>query len=268
MSSYYNPYIGVPLVAWAVAQFAKFIIKAASGDFNWRYLYASGGMPSVHSAAICALAVTALAYGGFTSPIFGVAAVFAATVIYDSFGVRRASGDQAIAINAILDSLRNRRDLDQARLREVLGHRPSEVITGAGLGMVIAIAMTINLWDRKLVFLTGAPIAAERLGYLMIFGIGLFAATAFKLWFARQHFKVTKSLKQAKRFIAVSLFSVSGLGLFTSLLQYQTIERGQWRLWSLLIIGTAVALYGLTWYYWLRFIPGRYHQELAAKKRR
>ena len=45
-----TPYLYVPLIAWAIAQLLKFFIALVRGDADLRYLYASGGMPSVHSA--------------------------------------------------------------------------------------------------------------------------------------------------------------------------------------------------------------------------
>jgi len=56
-----NRYLVVPLVVWAVAQFLKFIIAAFRGRVDFRYLYGSGGMPSVHAAVVTALAITRLA---------------------------------------------------------------------------------------------------------------------------------------------------------------------------------------------------------------
>jgi len=53
----YNPYIVVPLATWAITQVAKFAIAAIKGRIDFRYLYASGGMPSVHSAVVSSLAV-------------------------------------------------------------------------------------------------------------------------------------------------------------------------------------------------------------------
>src|SRR5687768_7897092 len=106
--NWYNPYLFIPLVAWFVAQASKFLRAAINGDIDFRSFYTSGGMPSAHSASVLALAVTALVYAGWSSPIFGLSGFFAAVVIYDSFGVRRASGDQAIVINTILRNLSDR----------------------------------------------------------------------------------------------------------------------------------------------------------------
>jgi uncharacterized protein len=77
----YNPYIIIPFASWAVAQIAKFAIAAFKGKIDFRYLYASGGMPSVHSAVVCSLAVTALLVDGVGSHLFGFTLIFAAVVI-------------------------------------------------------------------------------------------------------------------------------------------------------------------------------------------
>ncbi len=97
----YNPYIVVPLATWAVSQVAKFAVAAFKGQVDFKYLYSSGGMPSVHSAVVCSLAMTALLVDGTSSHLFGFTLIFAAVVMYDSFGVRRSSGEQAAAINTM-----------------------------------------------------------------------------------------------------------------------------------------------------------------------
>lgn len=143
LEQWYNPYLFVPFVAWLVAQSIKFIRAALKGDVNLRYFFVSGDMPSAHSAAVCALAVTALVLNGFTSAIFGLSGFFAAVVIYDSFGVRRASGDQAVVINTILRNIdgKAKGKLSSVKVREVLGHKPEEVVVGAILGAVIALLL-------------------------------------------------------------------------------------------------------------------------------
>ncbi len=146
LEQWYNPYLFVPFVAWFVAQSIKFIRAAIRGDINLKYFFVSGDMPSAHSAAVCALAVTALVLNGFTSPIFGLSGFFAAVVIYDSFGVRRASGDQAVVINAILRNIdgKAKGKLSSVKVREVLGHKPEEVVVGAILGALIALLLNAS----------------------------------------------------------------------------------------------------------------------------
>jgi uncharacterized protein len=146
LADWYNPYLFVPFAAWLVAQSVKFIRGALKGDPSLRYFFVSGDMPSAHSAAVCALAVTALILNGFSSAIFGLSGFFAAVVIYDSFGVRRASGDQAVVINTILRNIdgKAKGKLSKVKVREVLGHKPSEVVVGALLGTVVALLLNAS----------------------------------------------------------------------------------------------------------------------------
>jgi acid phosphatase family membrane protein YuiD len=146
----FNPYLMVPLLVWAITQFMKFILAAFRGRLDFRYLYASGGMPSVHSAVVTSLATTAFLVDGPESPMFGLTVILAAIVMYDSFGVRRSSGEQAAAINLILDSL-NQDQITlmhpQHRLREILGHKPMEVTIGALMGLILAGLFNVNRLD-------------------------------------------------------------------------------------------------------------------------
>ncbi len=135
-------YLIVPFVTWAVAQAIKFFLALIRGDVDLRYLYASGGMPSVHSAVVTSLATWALIAGGPSNPLFGFAAVLAAIVMYDSFGVRRSAGEQAKTINKLIADLSKSGGLknadDYSQMREILGHKPLEVVIGSVLGFVIA----------------------------------------------------------------------------------------------------------------------------------
>jgi acid phosphatase family membrane protein YuiD len=100
-------------------------------------------MPSVHSAVVSSLATYALLQGGPTNPLFGVTAVFAAIVIYDSFGVRRSAGDNAKALNKLIAELAETGGVrDRAaygHLREILGHKPLESLSCVILGIVMGV---------------------------------------------------------------------------------------------------------------------------------
>jgi len=90
-----------PLVCAGTAWLTAQIIKVFTGVFKMRafsvtaLLFGNGGMPSSHSAAVCALAVScALAYGG-GSGYFAIAFLFAIIVMGDAAGVRAETGKQA-----------------------------------------------------------------------------------------------------------------------------------------------------------------------------
>ena len=112
---------------------------------------------------------------GFTSPEFALSLVFAAVVMYDAMGVRRAAGEQAKVLNKIVamtsDNIREmftpqkksdirnlfirrknmekdpeeerKREEGKALLKELLGHTPLEVLAGALLGIAVAMLMPV-----------------------------------------------------------------------------------------------------------------------------
>jgi uncharacterized protein len=266
MSSWYNPYLFIPFVAWFSSQVYKFLVRWAKGEVNWHLFYTSGGMPSAHSAAVCAVATTALVYEGLASPIFGLSGLFAAVVIYDSFGVRRASGDQAVALNAMLrdDAFKDSRELSTLKLREVLGHKPGEVVAGALLGVAVALLLTLDHWYSQQEWLRKAPTDNEQIIYMIVFasmvGLGLVARTLIN----KRRWRLTASVKALRQFLFWSLLTIGVLGLWLVLMQNQGIATGEWRLWVVGLLVAAAVLYGMSFIQWLRFIPYRYQQELGA----
>ena len=52
-----TPILLMAVAAWAAAQILKLVIASAyDRKFAWRYLSTGGGMPSSHSAMVCACA--------------------------------------------------------------------------------------------------------------------------------------------------------------------------------------------------------------------
>jgi hypothetical protein len=60
--------------------------------------------------------------------------------MYDAAGVRQSVGLQSVVLNRIILELKRKehRVKLEARLRELMGHTPFEVIVGAFLGIVLA----------------------------------------------------------------------------------------------------------------------------------
>lgn len=87
----------------------------------------SGGMPSSHSATVCALVTsTYMEYGSDSFP-FAIAMVLAIIVMYDAIGVRRETGIQAQLLNNIIRIFEDmgRDELTaQDKLKEFIGHTP------------------------------------------------------------------------------------------------------------------------------------------------
>src|SRR5205807_10524490 len=106
-----------------------------------------GGMPSSHSALVVSLTTIIGRLQGVQSPLFATALIFSTVVMYDATGVRRAAGQQAIILNRLLDDLFiAHRGIHQERLRELLGHTPIEVISGALLGIVVGFGLGQSWW--------------------------------------------------------------------------------------------------------------------------
>ena len=244
----YNPHLAVPFATWAIAQVIKFAWAASRGRLDFKYLYASGGMPSVHSAVVCSLATTALLLDGFQSPVFGFAALFAAIVMYDSFGVRRASGEQAAVLNMLVESLNRDRiklAVPGVRLREILGHKPLEVTVGAILGIFLGLLFNVSRLSQQINFLTAPPGRWEFRLYLAAFAILVVAGWVAKLWLVRRKPK-SAILRQLSRDIVLMTQVLGWVGLAASFSQYETISLFQWRIWSILSLSA-----GLIWLAWL-----------------
>jgi uncharacterized protein len=135
-----NPAIVAALLGWTAAQFIKFLtlfVKDRKIDFT--AFVSTGGMPSAHSASVCALAAAVGKLSGVQSPVFAVALLFAVIVMFDAQSVRRAAGEQAKILNQIIDELLTHHHLSQQKLAELLGHTRLEVFAGMGLGVVIGL---------------------------------------------------------------------------------------------------------------------------------
>jgi acid phosphatase family membrane protein YuiD len=135
-----NRVLLVATLACLIAQSAKLAIELARNrKFNFRILVETGGMPSAHSALVTALATGIGQTAGWNSTEFALATIFAVIVMYDAAGVRQAAGKQARILNQIVDEFfSDDHDLNEARLKELLGHTPFQVIVGALLGVCIA----------------------------------------------------------------------------------------------------------------------------------
>lgn len=134
-----------PLVCAGIAWFTAQILKVFTGVFKMRefsmtaLLFGNGGMPSSHSASVCALAVScALAYG-MSSGYFAIASLFAIIVMGDAAGVRAETGKQSKVLNRIMRDLFSAEHAGEVNqnLKELVGHTPLQVVMGALLGFAL-----------------------------------------------------------------------------------------------------------------------------------
>ena len=110
-------------------------------------MWGAGGMPSSHSATVCAMVVATGRYCGVNSAVFAVAAVLSIIVMYDAMGVRYENGEQAKLLNRMFTEWMDQESdalpflKNGKKLKEMVGHTPIEVLTGAVLGILIGFAM-------------------------------------------------------------------------------------------------------------------------------
>lgn len=135
------------VTAWFFAQFIKALIsilryrsKLPKRDLVLNLVWSTGGMPSSHSATVSALTTAVGFKVGFDSPLFMVSLFFSFMAIRDALGVRQATGNQARALNQIIADLNERWDSAHKPVKEVHGHKGSEVVVGCLLGIFLALA--------------------------------------------------------------------------------------------------------------------------------
>lgn len=135
------------LGGWIMASLVK-IARAArrTRQFDFTYLVATGGMPSSHSASVSGLALGIGYTHGFGSSICVLATAFAVITMFDAATVRRAAGEHAKVLNAILRDIKELKFNPQKRFKELLGHTRTEVFWGMVVGAVWATALCM-LWD-------------------------------------------------------------------------------------------------------------------------
>ncbi len=134
-------------MGWLVAQFLKTMIHLFfTKKFVAERLVGSGGMPSSHSATVCALCTATSYQYGPGSFEFAVCMIFALVVMYDAMGVRRETGIQAGLLNDIVKTFSEmgHDEFDATeKLKEFVGHTPLQVLVGAILGILIAIIVEV-----------------------------------------------------------------------------------------------------------------------------
>lgn len=144
-----NYILSVSLLSWLIAQICKTIINFIKvGKFDPERLIGAGGMPSAHSALVCSMFIATAKKMGINSPAFAFAFILAAIVMYDAMGVRRAAGEQAKVLNIMVSDWMNEDDDNSfpsniKKLKEKVGHTPFEVLSGALLGILIAVIIPV-----------------------------------------------------------------------------------------------------------------------------
>lgn len=139
----WNYILTVSILGWFTAQVLKTVINFfLMGRLQIERMWGDGGMPSAHSATVCAMVVATGRYAGVHSPIFAVASVMAIITMHDAMGVRWETGEQAKVLNSLIEewieiSKKNAPFLENMHLKEMVGHTPLQVVAGVLVGVAV-----------------------------------------------------------------------------------------------------------------------------------
>lgn len=138
-----NKPLVIAALSWVVAGVLKMIIDfVVNKRFSFRRIVGAGGMPSSHTSTVVALAISVAYYSGVESVSFAIALIFMIIVIHDAIGVRLETGKQAKVLNAMMFESDAFKDLDfEQKLKEYVGHTPSQAFVGAIVGILVSVIM-------------------------------------------------------------------------------------------------------------------------------
>ncbi|MBR5422139.1 MAG: divergent PAP2 family protein [Lachnospiraceae bacterium] len=145
---FHNPILMSAVSSWFIAQILKTLLHTiVNRGFVAERLIGTGGMPSSHSATVCSLATAVFLRCGPGSVDFALAGALAIIVMYDALGIRRQAGRHAQVLNEMMDTMERMEQVDwntlspDDRLKEFLGHTPSQVAAGLVIGILMAFVM-------------------------------------------------------------------------------------------------------------------------------
>ena len=134
---FYDTIILVPATTFLVSVVLKWIsVRITKGKWDVERALGSGGMPSVHSSVVVSLATAFALKYGVHNDLFAIVMGFTVIIIYDAINVRYEAGLHAKAINEKFGIAEG-----DKKLKESLGHLPSEAFAGSVLGMCVAIIL-------------------------------------------------------------------------------------------------------------------------------
>ena len=138
-----NKVLIVAAIAWLVAGILKVIIEViVLKKFDIKRIFGAGGMPSSHTATVVALVISTGYYAGFSNTSFAIAFILAIIVVHDAMGVRRETGIQAKVLNKMVFDSNVFDDINlEKRLKEYIGHTPSQVLIGGIVGLIVSLLL-------------------------------------------------------------------------------------------------------------------------------
>jgi uncharacterized protein len=145
---YLNKGVVIALSSIGIAQALKIPIHYIKEN-EWKpdLFFATGGMPSSHSAGVSSLSTYVALNRGLPTIDFALSVVFGLIVMYDAQGIRRQAGELTLKVNDLDELIEKIHKHDTVEyvekapepLKEVLGHKPGEVIVGAAIGVLLGI---------------------------------------------------------------------------------------------------------------------------------
>lgn len=140
----------VAILTISIAQLIKLPINyLINQEWTPSIVLSTGGMPSSHSAFVTSLMISMGIDQGISSPYFAIATVLALVVIHDAMGIRREAGKHATVLNEMAEDIEVlfkslttnevNKETYNKKLKELLGHEPSEAIAGVALGVLVTV---------------------------------------------------------------------------------------------------------------------------------
>ena len=155
----WNEILTVSILGWLTAQLIKTTISSLlAGKLQLERMVGDGGMPSAHSATVCAMVVATGRIEGVHSSLFAIACVVAIITMHDAMGVRHETGEQAKVLNNIIEMWLEESEsrspfLQNMHLKEMVGHTPLQVyagmIVGAAVGFLYPLSMVVAVSSRQ-----------------------------------------------------------------------------------------------------------------------
>ena len=139
----WNEILTISILGWLIAQLIKTSISSIlAGKLQLERMVGDGGMPSAHSATVCAMVVATGRIEGVHSSLFAIACVIAIITMHDAMGVRHETGEQAKVLNNIIEMWLEEGEshspfLQNMHLKEMVGHTPLQVYGGLIVGAAV-----------------------------------------------------------------------------------------------------------------------------------
>lgn len=140
------PIIIIPVLVGCTAQFVKFLLLInKNGTLEFKYMLGPGHMPSAHTAFVVSLMTIVAYFDGIFSTTFAISTVLSYIVIYDAANIRTNIGYNGKIVNRLIREIPGIEKESYPILKEVVGHKPIEILVGAILGFVLTIFLIILL---------------------------------------------------------------------------------------------------------------------------